>query len=256
MKSKDITGEKFGKLTALEYTKTENRRQIWKFQCECGIIKEILKSSVTRGASKSCGCSQRKYIKQKTLKENLVGNRYGRLLVREKLSYIKGKGNKWLCSCDCGETKETFSNNLKSGKLNSCGCLRIETTRKTAGFEKDRLKAAFKNKYSSVKTRNKKLKDRYNRKNDQFISFQEFYDLVSDECFYCGKKESCVSIAKDGTVIKKNTIDRIDNKKTYTIENCVTACMSCNSQRGSKTSFKDFMKQIKLIKEGLEVIIR
>ena len=39
----DLTGRRFGKLVVLEYVGTnKNRRSIWKCQCDCGIIKNII----------------------------------------------------------------------------------------------------------------------------------------------------------------------------------------------------------------------
>ena len=53
----DITGQKFGRLTAIKYVDyTNNNGSRWLFKCDCG--KEIVttSSSVRRGRTKSCGC--------------------------------------------------------------------------------------------------------------------------------------------------------------------------------------------------------
>lgn len=57
--------------------------------------------------------------------ENLVGNRYGRLVVMSKAG-IQSKHTSWNCVCDCGEVTECLGINLKRGKSGSCGCLRKE----------------------------------------------------------------------------------------------------------------------------------
>lgn len=56
---------------------------------------------------------------------NLIGKKFGRLIVLER-SNDKGRRVKWLCSCDCGGTKEVVSDQLMSGKTKSCGCLKKE----------------------------------------------------------------------------------------------------------------------------------
>lgn len=61
MVSKDITGQRFNCLTALKEHHTQrdaegHLRHYWLFRCACGKEKVILKTSVTRGATKSCGC--------------------------------------------------------------------------------------------------------------------------------------------------------------------------------------------------------
>ena len=35
-KALDITGEKYNRLTAVEYTHTKGKERIWKFACDCG----------------------------------------------------------------------------------------------------------------------------------------------------------------------------------------------------------------------------
>ncbi len=59
-----------------------------------------------------------------------VGRRFGRLIVLNRVPYRSSTGRsevRWLCRCDCGSKTEVASANL--GKhVNSCGCLKRETT--------------------------------------------------------------------------------------------------------------------------------
>lgn len=52
---KDITGQKFGKLTAIDY-KVKNNKTIWICKCDCGNICEIAGSNLKNGHTSSCGC--------------------------------------------------------------------------------------------------------------------------------------------------------------------------------------------------------
>jgi hypothetical protein len=56
----DLTGQKFGKLTALSYktVRQNNHRSIvvWECACDCGNIVSVRSSSLTSGNSRSCGC--------------------------------------------------------------------------------------------------------------------------------------------------------------------------------------------------------
>lgn len=54
----DITGEKYGKLTAVCPTnkRTKSGGIVWVFKCDCGKMKEAPSNSVRRGLIKSCGC--------------------------------------------------------------------------------------------------------------------------------------------------------------------------------------------------------
>lgn len=59
---KDITGEKFNKLTAVKFSYMDKySHSYWEFLCECGIRKEIRRCFVTNENTKSCGkCLQHK----------------------------------------------------------------------------------------------------------------------------------------------------------------------------------------------------
>lgn len=61
-----------------------------------------------------------------TKRLELAGVRFGRLIAQ----YPDGKISSniaWVCSCDCGGSVRTSSNNLSMGKVKSCGCLQPET---------------------------------------------------------------------------------------------------------------------------------
>ncbi len=58
---KDITGQKFGKLTALELTpQRKNGCVVWKCRCDCGNICFKRSSDLIRGQVQSCGCLKSK----------------------------------------------------------------------------------------------------------------------------------------------------------------------------------------------------
>src|SRR5215210_7372804 len=56
---------------------------------------------------------------------DLAGERFGRLIVIERVQNFKSRGAKWLCKCDCGRTTEVLSSSLRHLKrgTKSCGCL-------------------------------------------------------------------------------------------------------------------------------------
>ena len=66
-------------------------------------------------------------------KQNLLGQRFGRLTVIEETR--KGKYVAWRCKCDCGNTTIVISHYLLSGKIVSCGCYRKDKA--AAQFTKD-----------------------------------------------------------------------------------------------------------------------
>jgi hypothetical protein len=53
---KDITGNKYGKLTAISFVSCINKKTTWLFKCECGVEKEIKINNVMYNGTMSCGC--------------------------------------------------------------------------------------------------------------------------------------------------------------------------------------------------------
>ena len=54
---------------------------------------------------------------------SLIGEKYFHMTVLEKVKNTKGN-SRWVCRCDCGNTKEVRGSHLKAGNHKSCGCLR------------------------------------------------------------------------------------------------------------------------------------
>jgi hypothetical protein len=53
----DITGQKFGRLTAIRFVEINSHRDAeWMFQCECGKECVTVADRVKRGQTRSCGC--------------------------------------------------------------------------------------------------------------------------------------------------------------------------------------------------------
>lgn len=64
---RDITGEKFGRLTAVEFSHINKAKHaIWICSCSCGEIKSIRSSDLRSGQVRSCGCLKR----EMTIKRN------------------------------------------------------------------------------------------------------------------------------------------------------------------------------------------
>ncbi len=120
---KDLTGRKFGKLTAIKIVGQEQKpngspgHYIWLCQCDCGGTKEVASATLTGEKTASCGCLRREVgIK------NILGQRFGLLQV-VALKGSAGGSALWECICDCGNTKILRAANLNhSTGSRSCGC--------------------------------------------------------------------------------------------------------------------------------------
>lgn len=64
---KDLTGQKFGRLTVIGLKESHTRKKYWICQCECGNIKTVRSDSLQSGAIRSCGC-----LKKEQDKKNLT----------------------------------------------------------------------------------------------------------------------------------------------------------------------------------------
>jgi len=53
---------------------------------------------------------------------DMIGKRYGKLVVIEFIQSIKRQGKLYLCQCDCGNTREALVGRLNSGAIAHCGC--------------------------------------------------------------------------------------------------------------------------------------
>lgn len=127
--STDLTGQRFGRLLVLQFTGKINndKRKIYKCQCDCGNICEVNSHNLTQNHTKSCGCLNLQKMRQRGFnsKKDLTGQRFGKLAVI-KDSEKRGKNGQvyWLCKCDCGKETLVYGQNLTNKKIISCGCLK------------------------------------------------------------------------------------------------------------------------------------
>lgn len=115
---RDITGMRFGKLTAVRPTEERGCRGsiVWLCRCDCG--KEVLAElgQLTAGYRKSCGCLSHPPLK------DLTGKRFGKLTVTAYAGKKNGM-HRWHCTCDCGRETVVGQTLLLDGRTKSCGCI-------------------------------------------------------------------------------------------------------------------------------------
>lgn len=151
-KAKDLTGQKFGKLTVLEMLPSaegyQNRPRV-RCRCDCGNSVVALTSNVVGGVTKSCGCirskggdpSEQALIRRRTvaankekIKENggIVGLRFGRLTVVADCGANAHGERLCECVCDCGKDYTARRSKLINGNTTSCGCYLRDSVRARA----------------------------------------------------------------------------------------------------------------------------
>ena len=125
----NLVGEKFGKLTVLEPTPPIYQT----CKCDCGNVVVVETCNLTNGNTKSCGC----YQKQRAVEANfksLVGQRFGKLVVVERVNNNRFGNVCYKCKCDCGGETIVDSTNLKNGNTNSCGCIKSKGNAEVANW--------------------------------------------------------------------------------------------------------------------------
>jgi len=184
-----------------------------------------------------------------------VNDKHGRLTVISHAGKDHRNKHLWLCLCECGNEKVVVSDNLSSGKSNSCGCLKAEFLARKGnqyGLHEDREVALLKVQYSHLKRRDKK------KGFSDTLSLDVFSLLSKSPCKYCGLEhskeiedrlnESKSQKRLSDHVLKCNGIDRVDSSKGYTVENSVACCKYCNTAKNTMSE-NDFYEWIKRVYE-------
>lgn len=122
MAIKDISGQKFNRLTAIKRVgKDKGGRSLWMFRCECGKEKVIEGNNVTSGKVISCGCFHKERISELCSKD-LTGQRFGKLVAIKRIRDNDKNNTYYICKCDCGREVKVLHGGLQSGNSKSCGC--------------------------------------------------------------------------------------------------------------------------------------
>jgi len=145
---------------------------------------------------------------------NLIGKRFGRLVVIKRVENDIYNKIRYLCKCDCGKEKIILRNSLTSKRTISCGCFQKErakltnTTHKSTGSPvytvwQNMIQRCgnYRNKqYKDYGKRKIKVCNRWSNKNPK-----GFENFLEDMGF---------------PPTKKHQIDRINNNHGYYKENC------------------------------------
>ena len=122
-RSKNLTGQKRGKLTYLKPSRKEEYKTYWWVQCECGEIYEIRADRTSTQCSICSRIEQSQKLKGKNMRD-LTNQRFTRLIALYPLDERKNKKIIWHCKCDCGNEINIDAQSLTSGNTKSCGCLK------------------------------------------------------------------------------------------------------------------------------------
>jgi hypothetical protein len=226
-KRMDITGQKFGMLTAVSFVYTDRWQQsVWLFRCDCGNTKEIKAGKVRAGKTKSCGCLKH---------QNITGQKFAMLTAiscdDERSSRIKTH-TFWWFRCDCGKIRSIAKSCVMLGRTKSCGCLHRIT-----------------NQNRSINWQGKVFTNYRNGANQRGLVFslsrEQFSEIIEKDCFYCGTHPD-KTIGYYGQSYAYNGVDRVDNSRGYEPGNVVPCCSMCNLMKKAYSA-EQFIEHAKKI---------
>lgn len=175
-------------------------------------------------------------------RKDITGVRFGSLISLEYqgTSFTKSgfKKKMWKCICDCGKEVVRASQHLKSGHSQSCGCEQLKKVSKPFG------ESCLNDFYSHYKSAAKK------RGWDFLITKDEFINIVTKECNYCGEppKERTNGRKSINGKVPLNGVDRVNNSIGYITNNIVTCCSKCNFMK-MKLGKDEFISHVSKIAE-------
>jgi hypothetical protein len=183
-------------------------------------------------------------------KIDLVGERYGRLVV-EEFSHSSRQKRIWKCVCDCGNETFVDTARLRNGHTQSCGCLQKEGARKgIREYHKNKEVLPYSEYVINLKYGHYK-RGAEKRGLEFGLSKEEFAILLQEPCHYCGTERSNVynqhqRIGRNEE-FRYNGIDRKDNEIGYVSSNVVSSCVVCNRGKNSM-SYEEYVEWIKSVK--------
>ncbi len=155
---------------------------------------------------------------------DLVGQKFGRLIVISRTDQDRWGKYRWLCQCSCGGEAITTSYCLKTGHTKSCGCLVKEGSNIRHGHLKKRKTSPTYTAWAHIIQRctnpkNKNYKYYGGRGIKVCQRWMKFENFLRD----MGEKPA------------ETQIDRTDNNKGYFADNCswATRKQQCRNRRSN-----------------------
>lgn len=207
----ELTGMHFGSWYVKERDTTRKGRAYWICECACGrVTKSIPSGTLTTGSSTQC--------RQCSTGKSLTSKKFGRLTVIKDSGQRAGNGSiLWECDCSCGKKGNLVrGTDLLNGTIKSCGCYSTDKLREVAtthGLSKvNGKKTKLFMAWDSMRQRC------YNKNH---ASYKDYGGRGIDICpEWYGDFKVFHEWAVNNGFSEELSIDRIDNDKGYSPDNC------------------------------------
>ncbi len=143
--------------------------------------------------------------------KDIQGQKFGKTKAI-RLSHVRTGMAFWVCLCDCGTEHITKGKHLRSGRTQSCGCLKSlkgQSSPCYKGHEKISASKWCHYKLAAVK------------RNLEFtVSIEEAWNKAVEQEFRCALSgESLTFTATRSDTTATASLDRIDSSRGYTVDN-------------------------------------
>ena len=158
--------------------------------------------------------------------KNIVGKRFGRLVVIGRNASDNHGNPFWFCLCDCGVISTKRGGALNGGSTRSCGCLQRELAAKNhpINIKHGKCKTRAYKSWTNMKARC------FNKKN---VAYQNY---GGRGIVVCERWLAIENFYEDmGDPPPGHEIDRIDNNGNYVKENCHWVLPKYNSRNRRNT---------------------
>lgn len=156
-----------------------------------------------------------------------TGQRFGRLVVVERVENNRFGHVQWACRCDCGGAVVVDAGHLRSAHTQSCGCVGAEKIGKLSRTHGLSLSSGPNPSYSVWKS----MRKRCNNKNSASYKYYGGRGIT-----VCPEWDSFENFLRDmGPKPPGLTLERIDNEKGYSLSNCRWATIAEQNRNSRNT---------------------
>lgn len=166
---------------------------------------------------------------------NMIGDVYGELKIIAdggRTGVYRRKA--WLCRCQCGKEKSVAQSDLRNGDAQSCGCLRQRLRTKHGGWKTPEYAA-----WTDMRGRCHNPNDRsYKNYGQRGITVCERWGEFTNFQEDMGSRPTA-----------KHTLERIDNNKGYSPDNCKWATRSEQQNNRRNTLYFTLDNETKTLRD-------